>query len=164
MTYLNKFKTAIAVFFISTVVFANNNTVDKDIVETAVSAGTFTILAKALTEADLLETLQADGPYTVFAPTDEAFAKLPEGTLETLLNDKEALKNILLYHVVSGRYTSEDVVKFKEATTLAKVNFSINVADGKVKINDSNVISVDIETTNGVIHVIDTVLLPPSED
>lgn len=163
MTYLNKFKTVIAVLFISSLVFANNNTVDKDIVETAVSAGSFNTLAKALQEADLVDALQADGPYTVFAPTDEAFAKLPEGTLENLLKDKEALQKVLLYHVVSGKYTSKDVVKFKEAATLAKASFQINVTDGKVKVNDSTVINTDIETTNGIIHVIDTVLLPPSD-
>ena len=164
MTYLNKFKSLLAVLFISGAVFANNNAVDKDIVETAVSAGSFKTLAAALEAADLVEALQADGPYTVFAPTDEAFAKLPEGTVESLLNDKEALQSILLYHVVSGKYTSKDVVKFTEAATLAKANFSINVSDGKVKVNDSNIISTDIETTNGIIHVIDTVLLPPSEE
>ncbi len=164
MTYLNKFKTVVAMIFISSLVFANNNTVDKDIVETAVSAGSFNTLAKALQEADLVDALQADGPYTVFAPTDEAFAKLPEGTVENLLKDKEALQKVLLYHVVSGKYTSKDVVKFKEAATLANANFNINVTDGKVKVNDSTVISADIETTNGIIHVIDTVLLPPSEE
>jgi uncharacterized surface protein with fasciclin (FAS1) repeats len=164
MTTLNKFKSFIAVFLIAGIVFANNNTVDKDIVETAVSAGSFNTLAKALQEADLVDALKEDGPYTVFAPTDEAFAKLPEGTLENLLEDKEALQRILLYHVVSGKYTSKDVVELTEAATLAKANFSINVSDGKVKVNDSNVISTDIETTNGVIHVIDTVLLPPSEE
>jgi uncharacterized surface protein with fasciclin (FAS1) repeats len=164
LTKINKFKSLIAVFFIAATVFANNNTVDKDIVETAISAGSFTTLAKALQEADLVDALQADGPYTVFAPTDEAFAKLPEGTLEKLLQDKEALQNILLYHVVSGKFTSKDVVKFTEAATLAKASLSINVSDGKVKINDSNIIRTDIETTNGIIHVIDTVLLPPSAE
>ena len=164
MTFLNKSKTVIAMLLISSLVFANNNTVDKDIVETAVTAGSFNTLAKALQEADLVDALQADGPYTVFAPTDEAFAKLPEGTVENLLKDKEALQKVLLYHVVSGKFTSRDVVKFKEAATLADANFSINVSDGKVKVNESTVISADIETTNGIIHVIDTVLLPPSEE
>lgn len=164
MTYLNKFKSFLVVMLMSSVIFANNNTVDKDIVETAVSAGTFKTLATALQAADLVEALQAEGPYTVFAPTDEAFAKLPEGTVENLLNDKEALQKVLLYHVVSGKFTSKDVVKFTEAATMAKANFDINVTDGKVKVNDSTVISTDIETTNGIIHVIDTVLLPPSEE
>jgi uncharacterized surface protein with fasciclin (FAS1) repeats len=164
MTYLNKFRTVVAMIFISSLVFANNNTVDKDIVETAVSAGSFNTLAKALQEADLVDALQQEGPYTVFAPTDEAFAKLPEGALENLLNDKEALQKVLLYHVVSGKYTSKDVVKFEEAATMAKANFIIKVTDGKVKVNESTVISTDIETTNGIIHVIDTVLLPPSEE
>ena len=132
----------------------------KDIVTTAVEAGTFTTLATALTEAGLIETLKGEGPFTVFAPTDEAFAKLPKGTVENLLKDKEALTNILLYHVVSGKVKSKDVVKLDKATTLNKSDVKIKVKDKNVMINDSKVVKADIYASNGVIHVIDTVLLP----
>jgi uncharacterized surface protein with fasciclin (FAS1) repeats len=132
----------------------------KDIVTIAVEAGNFKTLATALTEAGLIEALQGDGPFTVFAPTDDAFAKLPEGTIESLLKDKDALTKILLYHVVSGEVTSKDVVKLKKAETLEGENVSITTTDDGVMINDSNVIAVDIMASNGVIHVIDTVLLP----
>ena len=135
----------------------------KDIVTIAVEAGNFTILAKALTTAGLIETLQSEGPFTVFAPTDEAFAKLPEGTVEGLLKDKDALTNILLYHVVSGNVKSSDVVKLDKATTLSKSDVMIKVDGGNVMINDSQVTAVDIEASNGTIHVIDTVLLPQAK-
>lgn len=135
----------------------------KDIVETAIAAGSFTTLATALTEADLVSALKGEGPFTVFAPTDAAFAKLPEGTLEGLLKDKEALKNILLYHVVSGKVSSEQVVKIDAAETLAGSKVNIKVKDGGVMINNSNVTTADVYASNGVIHIIDTVLLPPSK-
>jgi uncharacterized surface protein with fasciclin (FAS1) repeats len=132
----------------------------KDIVDTAVAAGSFKILAKALTEADLVEALKGEGPFTVFAPTDEAFEKLPEGTLEAVLKDKEKLIAILKYHVVAGKVTSKDVVKLEEAETLLKdAKVKIDATDG-VKINNAKVVTADIECTNGVIHVIDTVLIP----
>ena len=132
----------------------------KDIVTIAVDAGNFKILATALTEAELVEALQSDGPFTVFAPTDDAFAKLPEGTLETLINDKETLKKILLYHVVAGEVTSKEVVNLTKAETLAGKNIKIKVIEGSVMINNSKVIGADIMASNGVIHVIDTVLIP----
>ena len=132
----------------------------KDIVTIAVDAGNFKILATALTETELVEALQSDGPFTVFAPTDDAFAKLPEGTLETLINDKETLKKILLYHVVAGEVTSKEVVNLKKAETLAGKNINIKVIEGSVMINNSKVIGADIMASNGVIHVIDTVLIP----
>jgi uncharacterized surface protein with fasciclin (FAS1) repeats len=132
----------------------------KDLVTIAVEAGNFTVLAKALTEAELVSTLQGEGPFTVFAPTDEAFAKLPEGTLEKLLEDKEALKQILLYHVVSGKVLSKDVIKLDRATTVSGQDVSIKVNDGEVMVNNSNVISVDVMASNGVIHIIDAVLIP----
>jgi uncharacterized surface protein with fasciclin (FAS1) repeats len=135
----------------------------KDIVETAIAAGTFTTLATALTEADLVSALQGEGPFTVFAPTDEAFAKLPKGTVEGLLKDKEALKNILLYHVVSGKVAAETVVGLDKAETLSGANVMIKVKDGSVMINDSKVTTADVFASNGVIHIIDTVLLPPSK-
>ena len=135
----------------------------KDIVTVAVEAGSFTTLAKALSAAGLIDALKGKGPFTVFAPTDAAFAKLPEGTLENLLKDKEALKNILLYHVVKGKVTAADVVKLKDAKTLSGKKVMITVTDGNVMINESNVSSVDIAAANGVIHVIDEVLIPASK-
>ncbi len=131
-----------------------------DIVETAVADGRFKTLVTALEAAELVETLKGEGPFTVFAPTDEAFAKLPAGTIEKLLADIPTLKNILLYHVVAGNVLAEDVVKLSEAETVLGQKVTIKVVDGKVFINDSQVIITDIKTANGTIHVIDTVLLP----
>lgn len=138
----------------------NITSTQKDIVTTAVDAGSFKTLAAALQAANLVETLKGEGPYTVFAPTDEAFAKLPEGTVEALLKDKDALTEILLYHVVSGEYTSGDVVKFKSAKTVEGEEVMIKVSEGSVYINESKVTSADVMASNGVIHVIDTVLIP----
>lgn len=135
----------------------------KDIVTTAVDAGIFKTLATALTEAGLIETLQGKGPFTVFAPTDEAFAKLPKGTVEELLKDKEALKKVLLYHVVSGNVMSTDVVKLSEATTVEGSKVKIKVVDGNVMLNDAKVTTADVKASNGVIHIIDTVLSPPTK-
>ncbi len=133
---------------------------EKDIVTIAVESGKFNTLAKALTETGLVEALKGEGPFTVFAPTDEAFAKLPEGTVESLLNDKETLKNILLYHVVSGNVTSEQVVKLDKAETLSGKVVKIKVSDGSVMINNATVTTADVKASNGVIHIIDTVLIP----
>jgi len=133
---------------------------DKDIVTIAVESGNFTTLAKALTETGLVEALLGEGPFTVFAPTDEAFNKLPEGTIEALLKDKETLKTILLYHVVSGNVTSKEVVNLNKAETLAGKNIMIKSSDAGVMINDSKVTTVDVMASNGVIHIIDTVLIP----
>ena len=132
-----------------------------DIVDTAVKDGRFETLAAALGAADLVETLKGEGPFTVFAPTDDAFAKLPEGTVEALLGDIPALTNILLYHVVSGEVLAADVVNLESAEAVSGESISIEVKDGKVFLNESEVIIADIVTTNGVIHVIDSVLLPP---
>jgi len=132
----------------------------KDIVTIAVESGNFNTLAKALTETGLVEALQGEGPFTVFAPTDDAFAKLPEGTIESLLEDKETLKNILLYHVVSGNVSSKQVVDLNEAETLGGKNINIKVKDGSVMINDATVTTADVMASNGVIHIIDTVLIP----
>ncbi len=133
---------------------------EKDIVTIAVESGKFNTLAKALTETGLVDALKGDGPFTVFAPTDEAFAKLPEGTIESLLKDKETLKSILLYHVVSGNVTSEQVVKLDKAETLSGKNVKIKVSDGSVMINNATVTKADVNASNGVIHIIDTVLIP----
>jgi len=134
----------------------------KDIVDTAVGAGDFKTLATALQAAGLVDTLKGPGPFTVFAPTDEAFAKLPAGTLEDLLKpeNKQKLISILNYHVVAGKVLAKDVVKLHEAKTLNGQEVKIRVEDGKVKVDDATVIKTDIECTNGVIHVIDSVLLP----
>ncbi|MBR9978414.1 MAG: fasciclin domain-containing protein [Bacteroidetes bacterium] len=134
----------------------------RNIVTVAVEAGSFNTLAKALTEAGLVGALQADGPFTVFAPTDDAFAKLPAGTLDALLKDKEALKEILLYHVVQGEVSSKNVVNLTSAETLSGKELHIAVENGVVKINSANVISADVHASNGVIHVIDEVLIPHS--
>ena len=134
---------------------------DPTIVDIAVEDGRFTTLVAALQAADLVETLQGDGPFTVFAPTDDAFGLLPEGTVAALLEDIPALTDILLYHVVDGKVMAADVVELESATTLLGQDVSIRVEDGNVFINDSQVIIADIEASNGVIHVIDAVLLPP---
>jgi uncharacterized surface protein with fasciclin (FAS1) repeats len=131
----------------------------KDIVDTAVAAGDFNTLVTAVKEAGLVETLKGDGPFTVFAPTDEAFAKLPEGTIESLLQDKEALTSILTYHVVPGKVMAADVIKLASAKTVQGQSISIDTSSG-VMVDNANVIKTDIETSNGVIHVIDSVILP----
>jgi len=133
-----------------------------DIVDTAVAAGQFNTLAAALEAADLITTLKGDGPFTVFAPTDEAFAKLPEGTVASLLEpeNRDQLVAILTYHVVAGEVMAKDVVKLSEATTVNGADVAIKVMDGKVHINNATVIAADVASSNGVIHVIDTVLLP----
>ena len=130
-----------------------------DIVETAAAAGSFNTLVTAIKAAGLVDALKGEGPFTVFAPTDEAFAKLPKGTLEGLLKDKEKLAKILTYHVVSGRVMAKDVAKLSEAKTLQGGMIWIDTSKG-VKVNDATVVKTDIMTSNGVIHVIDTVLLP----
>ena len=134
-----------------------------DIVATAESAGSFKTLLAAAKAAGLVETLQGKGPFTVFAPTDDAFAALPEGTLDGLLADPEALKKVLLYHVVSGKVTADQVVNLTSADSVEGSPIAISVKDDKVYLNDSAmVVTPDIMTSNGVIHVIDKVILPPS--
>ena len=130
-----------------------------DIVDTAVSAGSFNTLVAAVKAANLVDTLKGSGPFTVFAPTDDAFAKLPAGTVDALLKDIPKLKKILTYHVVSGKVMAADVVKLKSATTVEGSDVKIDASNG-VKVNDSNVVTPDVVADNGVIHVIDTVLLP----
>ena len=132
----------------------------KDIVDTAVAAGQFKTLAAALTAAGLVDTLKGAGPFTVFAPTDEAFAKLPAGTLDALLKDIPKLKGILTYHVVAGKVMAADVVKLKSAKTVNGQSVKIMAKGGKVMVDNANVVKTDIECSNGVIHVIDAVILP----
>ncbi len=130
-----------------------------DIVDTAVKAGGFETLVTAIKTAGLVETLKGDGPFTVFAPTDEAFAKLPEGTVEALLKDKEKLAAILTYHVVPGKVLAKDVAGITSAKTVQGKSLKISTASG-VKVDNANVIKTDIMASNGVIHVIDAVVLP----
>lgn len=132
----------------------------RDIVDTAVEAGSFKTLAKALQAAGLIETLKGAGPFTVFAPTDEAFAKLPAGTVEALLNNPEKLRQILLYHVVPGRVLAKDVVKIKTAKTAQGSSIRVTATRTGVMVDNANVVKTDIITSNGVIHVIDAVILP----
>ena len=134
----------------------------KDIVETAVAAGSFKTLAAALTAAGLVETLKGTGPFTVFAPTDEAFAKIPAATLDALLKDKAALTKVLTYHVVAGKVMAKDVVKLSKAKTVEGADVAIMVTNGKVMVNKAHVVKTDIEASNGVIHVIDSVIMPPA--
>ncbi len=137
-----------------------DKTAKKDIVGTAIAAGSFTTLAKALEAAGLVETLQGPGPFTVFAPTDEAFSKLPAGALDGLLADKEKLKAVLLHHVVAGKVMAKDAMKLTSAKTAAGDTLEISAKGGKVMVGGAHVTKADIVATNGVIHVVDTVILP----
>jgi len=134
----------------------------KDIVETAIAAGTFKTLATALGAAGLVQTLKGEGPFTVFAPNDAAFAKLPSGTVESLVAPaaKTKLTGILTYHVVAGKVLAAEVMKLHDAKTVNGQSVAVKVVDGKVKIDTATVVTADIECTNGVIHVIDSVLMP----
>ncbi|MCK0151760.1 fasciclin domain-containing protein [Marivita sp. S6314] len=150
-----------AAALMATTAFAGS--MKKDIVDTAVEAGSFETLVAAVQAADLVDTLKGDGPFTVFAPTDEAFAALPEGTIENLLlpENKDQLVAILTYHVVPGKVMSTDLTDDMEAATVQGSNVMIDLDDG-VKVEEASVVTADIETSNGVIHVIDTVILPDS--
>jgi uncharacterized surface protein with fasciclin (FAS1) repeats len=135
---------------------------DKDIVETAMAAGSFKTLAKALQAADLVDTLKGQGPFTVFAPTDDAFAKLPAATLNDLLKpeNKKKLQRILTYHVVDGRVTSSDVVKLNTAKAVSGDTIDIKASGGTVMVDGARVVKTDVQASNGIIHVIDTVIMP----
>ena len=133
----------------------------EDVVDTAVAAGDFKTLVKALTAADLVTTLKGKGPFTVFAPTDEAFAKLPPGALDALLADKTKLTKVLTYHVVPGKVMAADVVKLDQAKTVEGSSMAISTTGG-VKVDRANVVKTDIPASNGVIHVIDAVIMPTS--
>ena len=143
-------------------VYAHNCNKAKDIVDTAVSAGSFNTLVAAVKAADLVDTLKGEGPFTVFAPTDEAFAKLPKGTLEDLLKpeNKAKLQSILTYHVVPGMVMAKDVAGISMAKTANGQSFKIRMKDGSVYIDNAKVLKTDILCSNGVIHVIDNVILP----
>jgi len=143
---------------------ASSASAGKNLVDTAVSAGSFTTLAKALEAAGLAETLAGGGPYTVFAPTDEAFAKLPAGTLDTLLKpeNKAKLQAILKYHVIAGDVRAAQVTKLPAARTLEGGSLPVSVTGGIAKVGPATVVETDVRASNGVIHVIDTVLMPPT--
>ena len=149
--------TAVSGMALATVSFAAGHS--KDIVDTAIEAGSFTTLVAAVEAAGLVETLKGEGPFTVFAPTDEAFAALPEGTVEGLLADPEALAKILTYHVVAGKVMSTDLTNGMTAATVEGSDVTI-MTEGGVMVNDANVVTADVEASNGVIHVIDKVLMP----
>lgn len=148
----------------STAAYAGCGTCDKTIVENAKEAGTFKTLVAAVTEADLAATLSGEGPFTVFAPTDEAFAALPKGTVESLLKpeNKDKLVKILTYHVVSGNVKAKQVSSMSKAETVEGSDLKVEVKDGAVMINDAKVVKADIACKNGVIHAIDKVLMPKS--
>ena len=139
---------------------AGGHEAKKDIVDTAIANGSFGTLVTALEVAGLVETLKGEGPFTVFAPTDAAFAKIPADTLNALLADKAALTGVLTYHVVAGKVMSGDVVKLTEAKTVNGQLVAIKVVDGKVFIDGAQVITADVKASNGVIHVIDSVIIP----
>jgi uncharacterized surface protein with fasciclin (FAS1) repeats len=160
MNALKRFTITVLALFPLT--FLSVNAMDKDIVDTAISAGNFTTLVAAVQAADLVDTLKSEGPFTVFAPTDEAFAALPAGTVENLLKseNKDQLIAVLTYHVIPGKVMSGDIAgKSLEVMTVQGGMVAINATDG-VMINGATVVAADIETSNGVIHVIDQVILP----
>ena len=133
----------------------------RDIVDTAVGAGSFKTLAKLLTDADLINVMKGPGPYTVFAPTDEAFAKVPKGVLDALAKDKAKLQEVLKYHVLTSKWTSADLRSVPQTGTAQGKALKFASSGGAVTVNDAKVIKADIDCTNGMVHVIDTVLLPP---
>jgi uncharacterized surface protein with fasciclin (FAS1) repeats len=143
----------------------NGEKSDPDIVDVAISAGSFETLVAAVKAADLVDVLKGDGPFTVFAPTDEAFAKLPAGTVADLLKpeNKEKLVAVLTYHVVPGRVMAKDVVSLKEAKTVQGQSLEVSIKDGAAMVDDAKIVKTDIAASNGIIHVIDTVVLPDTE-
>jgi uncharacterized surface protein with fasciclin (FAS1) repeats len=149
----------LALLILSLVAF-NVTAGEKDIVDTAVAAGSFNTLVKAVQAAGLVDTLKSAGPFTVFAPTDEAFAKLPPGALDSLIANPGKLKAVLTYHVVASKVMAADVVKIKEARTVQGSSAKVKAKGGKVMIDGANVVKTDIACSNGVIHVIDSVILP----
>ena len=153
---------ATALVIVATASTRTSGQAQKDIVDTAIAAGSFNTLAKALTAAGLVDTLRGAGPFTVFAPTDAAFAKLPAGTVESLLKpeNKAKLVRLLTYHVVSGKVMAADVVKVTSAKAVSGDTITVMAKDGVVTVDKANVVKTDIAATNGVIHVIDSVIMP----
>jgi len=160
---MKRFSTVFSMVLISSMLltsgFGGGSYKSSDIVDTAIAAGSFNTLVAAVKAAGLVDTLKSPGPFTVFAPTDDAFAKLPEGTVEALLKDKEKLTAILTYHVVPGKLMAADVVSKSSLKTVQGQSLRVSTADG-AKVNNANIIKTDIVASNGVIHVIDTVVLP----
>jgi len=155
--------TALAAFALTTPTAILAQDDPGDIVDVAVAAGTFQTLVAAVQAAGLVEVLKGEGPFTVFAPTDEAFARLPEGTVASLLANPEALAEILTYHVVAGKVMAADVVGLSSAATVQGDDLAISVSNGVVRINGATVVAADVAASNGVIHVIDTVLIPSAD-
>lgn len=158
MNVIKRATITLASVVFSATAFAGAHMASKDIVETAIESDDFNTLVAAVQAAGLVETLQGDGPFTVFAPNDAAFDKIPSATLNSLLEDPEALGAILGLHVVAGKVMAEDVVGLSSAETITGETLTIEVMGGKVMVNGATVIATDIETSNGVIHVIDTVI------
>jgi len=160
--FITTLSIVIASFTFTSVAQAAHHGMHKDIVDVASENGSFTTLVAAVKAAGLVDTLKGKGPFTVFAPTDEAFAKLPEGTVEMLLKpeNKDKLVAVLTYHVVPGKVTATDVMKIDSAKTVQGQPVMVKVVDGKVMINDAQVVTADVEASNGVIHAVDTVLMP----
>lgn len=152
------FSTLLTFVFAASTAFADGHAMKKDIVDTAVGAGSFNTLVTAVQAAELVDTLKGDGPFTVFAPNDDAFAKIPADTLNALVADKEALTGILGLHVVAGNFMAADVVGVDQVLTITGKWLNVDVTDAGVFVNGSKVVATDIETANGVIHVIDTVI------
>lgn len=152
----------VALFTFVVPVQANHHEMKSDIVDVAVENGSFTTLVAAVKAAGLVDTLKGDGPFTVFAPNDDAFAELPDGTVESLLmpENKDKLIAVLTYHVVPGKVMAADVVKLDKATTVQGQDVMIKTMDGKVMVDSANVIATDVKASNGVIHVIDQVIMP----
>lgn len=142
---------------------AKSEPASRDIVETAIAAGSFDTLATALKAAGLVDTLKGKGPFTVFAPTDEAFAKLPPGALEALLADKAKLTAVLTYHVVAGKVMAADAMKLDSAKTVNGQSLTLKAKNGAVLVDNAKVVQADIQASNGVIHVIDSVILPKTQ-
>ena len=158
---MKKFSAFVTAFAVAALIAAAPaRAAEKDIVDTAVAAGNFKTLAKLLTDAGLVSTLKGPGPFTVFAPTDEAFAKVPKATLDALAADKAKLTAVLTYHVVPGKVMAADVVKLKDAKTVQGQSVKISTMGNTVMIDNAHVVKADIVATNGVIHVIDSVILP----
>lgn len=158
MTLMKKLSLSLMAVVVAGAVTAGGHKASKNIVETAVEANDFNTLVSAVQAADLVGTLQGDGPFTVFAPNDAAFAKIPQSTLNALIEDKEALTQVLGLHVVSGKVMASDVVTLASAETITGGMLDINVMGGDVMVNGAKVIATDIEASNGVIHIIDTVI------
>lgn len=153
---------ALTLLLASGMALADHHGAKKDIADTAVEAGSFTTLVTAVQAAGLVDTLKGEGPFTVFAPTDEAFAKLPAGAVDDLLKpeNKDQLVAVLTYHVVPGKVMAADAMQADSATTVQGGDIRITTQDGKVMVDEATVVQADIETSNGVIHVIDTVIMP----